>query len=120
LILVDTSVWIAHLWQPVRTLDQLLGDRQILMHPLVVGELAMGNLPRRLEILSYFDDLPKAVVASDREVRILIETERLFGLGVGYPDAHLLAAARLTPGATLWTIDQRLADAAGRLGLSPT
>jgi predicted nucleic acid-binding protein len=119
LILVDTSVWIAHLRQPVQTLEQLLGDRQVLMHPLVVGELAMGNLPRRLDILTYFDDLPKAVVASDREVRILIERERLFGLGVGYPDAHLLAAARLTPGAALWTVDRRLADAASRLGLSP-
>ncbi len=79
----------------------------------------MGNLPRRLEILAYLDGLPKVIVASDVEVRGLIERERLFGLGVGYVDAHLLAATRLTPESALWTIDRRLADAASRLGLSP-
>jgi predicted nucleic acid-binding protein len=119
LILVDSSVWISHLRQPDRALEQLLDSAPVLIHPLVVGELAMGDLPRRSEILAYLDDLPKVTLASDTEVRGLIERERLFGEGVGYLDAHLLAAALLTPGSVLWTIDRRLADVARRLGLSP-
>jgi predicted nucleic acid-binding protein len=119
LILVDSSVWISHLRQPDRALEQLLDNAQVLIHPLVIGELSVGNLPKRLEILAYLDDLPKAVVASDSEVRGLVERERLFGIGVGYVDAHLLAATCLTPGSALWTMDGRLADTASRLGLSP-
>jgi len=119
LILVDSSVWISHLRQPDPALELLLDNAQVLIHPLVIGELAVGNFPRRLEILSYFDDLPNAIVASDPEVRGFIESERLFGIGLGYLDIHLLAATRLTAGSTLWTIDRRLADAASRLGLSP-
>ncbi len=54
----------------------------------------------------------------DGEVYALIEAERLFGLGIGFVDAHLLAALRLTPGVRLWTLDKRLATVADRLGLS--
>jgi hypothetical protein len=42
----------------------------------------------------------------------------LFGLGIGYVDAHLLASVRLTAGATLWTRDKRLLGVAERLGLA--
>ena len=40
---------------------------------------------------------------------VLIENHRLFGRGLGFIDAHLLAATFLTPGTGLWTRDQRLA-----------
>jgi hypothetical protein len=100
-------------------LEQLLDNAQVLTHPFVVGELAMGNLPMRSELLSYLDDLPKATLADNSEVRNFVERERLYELGVGYVDAHLLASARLTPEAALWTVDRRLAEAALRLGLAP-
>jgi len=119
LILVDSSVWISHLRQPDRALEQLLDDAQVLTHPFIVGELATGNLPMRSELLSYLDDLPKAMVAGNSEVRSFVEREQLYGLGVGYIDVHLLASARLTPEAAFWTVDRRLAEAAHRLGLSP-
>ncbi len=48
-----------------------------------------------------------------------IEQNRLYGLGVGYVDAHLLAAVRLTPETSLLTRDKRLLAAAARLGISP-
>lgn len=41
-----------------------------------------------------------------------------FALGIGYVVAHLLASVRLTPGCVLWTLDQRLAAAATRLGVA--
>ncbi len=78
----------------------------------------MGNLARREKILADLAALPGAAVASDAEVLGMVEVHRLFGLGVGYIDAHLLAAVRLTGGATLWTFDKRLGAAAERLELA--
>ena len=83
------------------------------MHPFVLGELALGNFRRR-EVLHALRDLPPAVVATDDEVLEFIERNGLFGLGIGYVDAHLLAAVALTPAASLLTRDSRLATAAGR------
>ena len=118
MILVDTSVWIEHLRSGDLELARLLEDGQILTHPFVTGELALGNLQRRELILSSFQSLPQAQVASHDEMLLFIDQERLFGSGIGYTDAHLLAAVRLTPGVRLWTHDKRLASIAVRLGMS--
>ncbi len=88
------------------------------MHPFVLGELALGSLRQRDVILTSLRDLPQASVATDEEVLQFIAERRLFGLGIGYVDAHLLAAARLTVGATLWTRDARLLGAAAQLELA--
>ncbi|MGI8722360.1 MAG: hypothetical protein ACR2JG_09060 [Geodermatophilaceae bacterium] len=40
------------------------------------------------------------------------------GLGIGYVDAHMLAATMLTTGARLWTRDKRLAAIAAQRGLA--
>jgi predicted nucleic acid-binding protein len=115
-ILVDTSVWVDHLRAPDKTLVQLLHAEQVLTHPFVIGEIALGHLPHRRQVLNSLRAMPQAIVAADREVLDFIEERRLFGYGVGYVDAHLLAAARLT-GAPLWTRDKRLHSAAKSLGL---
>jgi hypothetical protein len=47
-----------------------------------------------------------------------IEANRLMGTGIGYTDVHVLASARLSEGARLWTDDTRLAAAARRLFVS--
>jgi predicted nucleic acid-binding protein len=116
-ILVDTSIWLDHLRSGDATLARLLGNGAVLAHPWVTGELALGNLSRRSELIDLLRGLPHATVADDDEVLMLIESEGLAGAGIGYVDAQLLAATRLTPDATLWTRDQRLAAAAGRLEL---
>lgn len=90
----------------------------MLTHPWVTGELTLGHLSRRSEILGLLHNLPQASVATDVEVLTLIENQHLFGLGIGYVDAQLLAATLLTPGARLWTRDERLATIAGRHGLA--
>jgi hypothetical protein len=118
LILADSSVWIAHFRQPEPMLQSLLDAVEVLMHPMVLGELAMGNLPRRLELLEFLDGLPQALVASGDEVRGLIERERLFALGMGYIDVHLVASVRLTSGARLWSRDRPLFEAAQRFGIA--
>ncbi|MGH9306965.1 MAG: type II toxin-antitoxin system VapC family toxin [Acidimicrobiales bacterium] len=117
MILVDTSVWIDHLRSGNAKLTRLLYDIAILGHPWVVGEVALGNLTPRGEVIGLLRRLPQATVASDDEVLRLIEQEALHGVGIGYVDAQLLAATRLTPDARLWTDDKRLSSVARQLGL---
>ena len=97
---------------------RLLNMGQVLSHPLVIGELAMGSFKRRDLLLSQLDDLPKAKVAEQDEVLHFVSRHTLFGLGIGYIDAHLLAAARLMPGTLLWTRDKRLLEIASKLRLA--
>jgi len=117
-ILVDTSVWVEHLRTGDERLMVWLDRGEVLAHPFVVGELALGNLRRRGAFLSHLRDLPQAVVASDEEVLRLIDRQALFGRGIGYVDAHLLAAALLTAGSKLWTRDRRLQAVAAQLDLA--
>ena len=118
MILVDTSVWVDHLRRGDEALAGLLEAGRVLAHPFVIGELALGNIPRRDLVLRALQDLPRANVATDREVLYFIDRHRLFGLGIGYVDAHLLAAVSLTAGAALWTRDRRLKRGADRLSLA--
>ena len=117
MILVDTSVWVDHLRAGEPALVHLLDHGLVLAHPWVTGELALGHLSQRQDILGLLTGLPSAEIATDAEVLGLIEAEQLYGLGIGYVDAQLLAATRLTADARLWTADKRLAVVARRLRL---
>ena len=99
-------------------LTRLLEDGRVISHPFVVGELALGNLRNRREVLEALTQLPQAAEARDEEVMTFIEAHSLHGEGVGYVDAHLLAAVRLTTDARLWTGDRRLRDLAERLSVA--
>jgi predicted nucleic acid-binding protein len=116
--LVDTSVWIDHLRIGSRRLSELLEDGLVLMHPLVVGELACGPLARRDEILTWLRVLPAAPVVEHDEVLEFVRRRRLYGQGIGWLDAHLLASARLAA-SYLWTLDRPLHRAALALRLAP-
>lgn len=118
MILVDASVWINHLRAADERLTALLADNELLGHPFVTGELALGYLHQREVIIRSLQRLPQAVVATNQEVLRLIEGERLYGRGIGYIDAHLLAAVRLTAEARLWTRDRRLQTVAAELDLA--
>jgi predicted nucleic acid-binding protein len=117
-ILVDSSVWVDHLRHGDAVLAGLLQNGQVLAHPFVIGELALGYLKKRAMILGDLQHLPEAVVARDAEVRRFIDQHTLYGLGIGYVDAHLLTSVRLTAGSALWTRDKRLHDMARQLGLA--
>ena len=118
MILVDTSVWVDHLRAADAILEDLLGNGVVLAHPFVIGELALGHLRQRSRALSDLLELPQAAVASDDEVLHFIGRHELSGRGIGYVDAHLLAAVRLTTGATIWTRDQRLREVAKQLSIA--
>jgi predicted nucleic acid-binding protein len=117
-VLVDTSVWIAHLRHGAIGLEALLYQGRVMCHPFIVGELACGNIRNRSEIISLLQRLPGAIPAGHEEVIQFIEHYGLMGQGLGYTDMHLLASAKLT-GVPLWTLDKRLNEAAKKLGLSP-
>ena len=118
MILVDTSVWIDHLRRRDDTLAKLLNNIQVLMHPYVSGELACGNLVNRAEVLHLLAALPQISVAFDAEVQFFIEQRSLMGKGIGYIDAHLLAAVALDGTARIWTRDKRMHEVAKTLSLA--
>jgi predicted nucleic acid-binding protein len=117
MILVDTSVWVAHFRERHDGLALLLNNGQVLCHPLVVGELACGNLKQRSEILSLLRALPSAVVAEHNEVIDLIENKRLMGKGLGFIDMHLIASVLMSR-VNLWTFDRKMNQFAALLGLA--
>ncbi len=116
MILVDTSVWVAHLRRSNSKLYKLLDEAKVFAHPFVVGELACGNLRNRSIILADLEALPKPVLATQAEVMRLIEHRRLWGCGIGLIDVNLLASALLSD-CELWSLDKKLAGAAGAAGV---
>jgi hypothetical protein len=47
-----------------------------------------------------------------------VEREKLYGLGCGLMDMCLLASTLITPAASLWTMDKRLAELAERFDVA--
>ena len=117
MILVDTSVWVAHLRDGTIGLENLLEEGNVLCHPFIIGELACGNLRNRPEILSLLEKLPEAIQADHEEVLQFIDNYSLMGKGLGYIDMHLLASVILTH-VSLWTVDKKLKEVSSRLGVS--
>jgi len=117
MVLVDTSVWVAHLRHGDTGLETLLDEGRVLCHPFIVGELACGNLKNRAEILALLRELPMAICAEHEEVMQFIENCRLMGTGLGYLDVHVLSSAVLTT-VPLWTLDEKLNRVSSRLGLA--
>jgi predicted nucleic acid-binding protein len=117
IVLVDTSVWVDHFRRHNASLAALLDEGAVLMHPFVIGELACGNLKNRAITLEMLALLPHAARATDFETLRLITNSRLYGRGIGWIDAHLAAAALLSDCA-LWTLDERLRQAASSAGVT--
>ncbi|TAH39010.1 MAG: type II toxin-antitoxin system VapC family toxin [Gammaproteobacteria bacterium] len=118
-VLVDTSVWVDHFRSGNTRLVGLMTSDAVLIHPFVLTELACGTPPApRQRTLADLARLRWAQQASQTEVLAFIESEKLYGLGCGLVDVSLLASARLTPGARLWTLDKPLASLASRFGVS--
>jgi len=114
MVLVDTSVWIDFLRRGNSDLESLLDQGKVSLHPLVFGELSIGNIENRKKFLRLLSDLPQVQECSHGEVLGFVEAHQIFGKGIGYFDAHILASSVLadTP---LWTLDKRLAGLAEAL-----
>jgi len=117
LILADTSVWIDHLRWGNKEMRKHLNQGHIVVHPFITAELALGSLKERTKTLALLDLLPQVRVAQLSEVRLMIEARRLYSLGIGLTDAHLVASIFINPSTLLWTRDKRLRQAAENLGI---
>ena len=117
MILADTSIWIDHLRSENKEMRKRLHQGEIVVHPFVVAELALGSLRRRTETLALLDLLPQVRMPNLAEVRLMIEARRLYGLGMGLIDVHLIASVSVNSPALLWTRDKPLRKVAERLGI---
>lgn len=118
MILVDSSVWISHLRRPLPPLSRQLKKGAVLTHPFILAELALANLRYADELLIPLACLPQAVIATDEQLLAFIRSHGLRALGLGYAETCLLAAASLTPDATLWTQETHMRVVAEYLGLA--
>ena len=118
MIVVDTSIWIDHIHSGEPSLNSLLMRDHALMHPHALGEIALGSIRNREQVLARFLLLPVPMMAKEGHILSLIEDEKLVATGIGYTDAHLLASALITPGGKLWTRDKHLHAQAERLAVA--
>jgi predicted nucleic acid-binding protein len=117
MILFDTSAWVDHFGPARFTIVPFLEAGRVAMHPLVLGEIALGSLSNRAEILRDLSLLPQVRRVTDEDVLTLIEVRRLYSRGIGLVDAHLLASVLAAPGIWLGTFDKRLAAIADEFGI---
>jgi predicted nucleic acid-binding protein len=117
MILADTSVWIDYLRGRNPTMRSLVESGQIVMHPFVVAELALGSLQDRHKTLALLEMLRPVQVAQLGEIRRMMEAHALYSRGIGLTDAHLVASCLITPQTELWTRDTALARVAQLLGI---
>jgi len=117
LILADTSVWVDHLRFGDKDMRELLNRGQIVIHPFVVAELALGSIKDRAKTLALLDLLPQARIAQLNELRLTIEARRLYSAGIGFTDAHLIASVLIDSPTLLWARDKKLRKVAENLGI---
>ena len=110
MVLADTSIWIDHFRRSDARLARFLDRGDIVMHPFVIGELVLGRVPKIADIIDDLHSLPRAIAANTDEVLKFISDRKLSGSGIGYVDAHLLAAAALAPDSPLWVVGYRIDD----------
>ena len=118
LVLVDSSIWIDHINGVSDGMHDLLMNTRVVMHPLVLGEIAMGSIRNRTQVLDDASDLPHVRQVPHQDVYHMIERFNLSGTGIGFVDAHLLAAVRASGDLRLWARDKRLMKQATRLEIA--
>jgi len=83
MILVDTSVWIDHLRSGTPLLAKLLEQNRVVMHSMVLGELACSNLQNRRQLLQLWQNQDSLQSVSHDEALYFIEQNELMGKGIG-------------------------------------
>jgi predicted nucleic acid-binding protein len=116
-ILVDTSIWIDHLRKQEARLYNLLHNDEVVTHPSVRLELALGSIANRGTVLTDLALLPHVPVAGTEELFGLIELRSLYRRGIGITDLHLVASALFDKSISIWTRDRRLGEIADELGI---
>jgi predicted nucleic acid-binding protein len=115
LILVDTSVWADHFRTADSELVSLIRAGDVWIHEHVLGELAIGNLRDWERTVRALASLPRVPTVSEADWLSCVRSHRLPGSGLGFVDAHLLAAVETEHNLRIWTRDKRLAAMADRM-----
>lgn len=118
-VLVDTCIWIRHFRERNPLLTAMLEDGEVWCHPVIIGELSMGTLRDRQPTLFDLSNLGRPPIASFSETHQMVEARQLWGRGIQWNDAQILASAVLGE-IPLWTSDQRLCQIAVELGIGFT
>ena len=113
-VVVDTNIWVSHWRQTNHLLIEMVADGEIWTHPIVIGELSMGTLGNRHQTLWDLTRLGRPQLATDAETRQMVEARRLWGRGIGWNDAKILASV-VIGGCLLWTRDGRLDEIADEM-----
>jgi predicted nucleic acid-binding protein len=116
-VLVDTCVWVKHFRDRNPLLAAMLEDGEVWCHPIVIGELTMGTLKNRQQTVFDLSQLSRPPLASFSETRQMVESRRLWGRGIQWNDARILASSVLGE-IPLWTFDLRLKEIARDLGVA--
>lgn len=116
-ILADANIWVHHWRIPNPQLLELTDAGRILTHPIVIGELSMGNLRNREATLWSLVRLGRPPLATDAETRQMVEARRLWGRGIGWNDAKILASV-VIGNCLLWTRDARLDEIAAEMSVA--
>ena len=85
-VLVDTSVWIRFLSNRApytAELEELLGRGEVSGHDFVYGELLIGDVGGRRQLLSDYEQMHQAPVVSHDDVVSFVRHRRLHGRGIG-------------------------------------
>ena len=106
MILVDTSVWIDYLRQGEPLLAEKLGQGQILMHEMVLGELATGTFKNRRLLLRRWKVLPMVTTTAAQALGLEYE----MAAEVGHPIRGSVAEINAE---SLRELDQQLRRIAG-------
>ncbi len=120
MVLVDTSVWIDHFRKSNQRLIRILENQLVVVHPFIIGELALGSIKNRSDVLNMLGSLPSTPVVREYDILQMIEDRRLFASGIGYTDAHILASALIASDIRIWTHDKRLHTISENLGVAVT
>jgi len=116
-IIVDTNIWIAFLKTPNELLKSLLKKKRIGVHSSIIGEICVGNLPRKPLIRELLVTLPRPRELELDEALHFLDVQKLNRRGLQWNDVLILGSASVN-GSLVWTNDKRLAEAAQELGIS--
>lgn len=119
-ILADTDIWCNYFSQGNPHLAQLIEHDLIAIHPLIIGELAVGNLIERQQTIQDLRAFQTIKPASDDEALLLIQHHKLWTKGLQWNDLIILASVITTPGTLLWTQNRRLSEIAQQFSVSYT
>ncbi len=117
MILADTSIWIDYLRGKNNRLAQYIQQDLLVMHLMIMGELALGSFKERQNLLRSCASLPLISTVSYEMVMEFIDEFSLMGKGIGWVDANLLASVYQSS-AKIWTRDSRLNAVAQELNLA--